>query len=1843
MISLLQEKSPQQILAEQLVGPRQDRPRSVDDLSPMLGAGLGLPRPERMQQVSGTDMMSVLRKWEQLFAGQAMQSANMMGNLNKRVAELETQLAEQSRDKQHLRERQDLLEAASAHHSRSVQDVEHALKSAERLREKDAKALGADLESVRASTASALSKLSEALALTQQRSVDLHEQLHGQAALHQSLQARLAALEPAVAAAHADLRHVQDRGDSWARAAADGHTGVGARLAAVETRVDRVERVAVPEARGYVDLSLQRLSASVEEELSAVRRAVQEWQARVAAHETASEDRLRELHGKVDRAVASGPSLAAAAAADAEPGRLRGLERAVADAASRMADQQARLRAEVESLFEQLAATVREADARHSQLVGDLHERLAGRLDAQGESLAAVELGLEARRAQLEELARLEVDGRMEPVEALRLQLEARVDAALQRADQVREDLSAQVQLAHSRARSAGRGLKALALECEELRRSAQAAREPLERDLAALRVAQQAAEEGLRAALKASAEDAQSQIGGLRQLCERSEGLAREKAEAAKHDASVGAAGLRTQIAGLEQQLASLAESHGASRSRFAADIEALQGSQAMVADKLSVQGESFFGMLREARSELLQRMDSFHSKEEALHEQTLQLLRSSEAKPVALIAELRERQDSADVSISSLRNNIDERTRETHSLLNSATSRLLQIVEANSSHALAQLQDAQSEITRFGLLQTEAGDKFQRHLEESEGWRSAIGKQIAEVAAECRRSVEIVSASLDGLKDGLIEHRRDTVSKFSSMDTKLVDDVRKILNAIELHKEAHDKLKASTKSRFSDMQKEEEGQLELVWNEFSAIRGLIQAIQTEDNDERFKIQALLQSTSKDLQSEVDKESAARAQAVEALNLALSTEVGARAVGQDDLQRAIGALSDTCKEKDEQFASDLQTWKSETQIRLQAVTEEFNTHVLRNTANLEDMRAHAEDEQRQREGLQSAVDKIRVLTKDSLTALETEDRLLSDLIKKVASQVQTERWERDAAITEVYRRLQVARNLDSILQQMQDSELNKKFDQMDRRILATSEGSMTAIFAKTSEIEASIEKIRSKDVADINAKLQSMQDAAVVSSRNVDELDRKFSGEVSNLALNVLNKHESVHAENELIRARIEEEHKLLQDVTVSTEKNKSDIESVNTALKAGENEWREAVQALLNQLKLENSERLHEDQKLLEMLKTEEQSRTQDFSNLSASVESEASTRASQSEQQKEEIQSLTSTLNKHDESLKEHHERIQSLDERLTSSQAGSTERAEQLSVQITAVLETVERHGIQIESKAGKDDLEEQLKSLENETSSMNTELKHEMEGILQSVNVLEAAADKDVKGLLEELKALESKLGAGAAESQKNLDAATALAADIKVLQERELALTEEQVRLKEQADAAGGKAEIFEGRLTAFEADYVKNETFAPVSERVDSVDSRLAAVERDFVTEEKLKAVSDRVDSFAERLSTVEGDYVNEEKLKVVAQHAGALDERLKAVESDYAKETKLVGAIERVASVDKRLGELEADHVKGEQLKAVCEQADALADRLAKVEGNYVKEETLKPVVERVETFEKSITNLDVRSSQAEASRANDIKRVTAAEDRLKVVEKKVEAVKGKGSLSDDELRAMPPIKQLEESIARVEAKLAPAEQKAAAELAAEAKKLEQRIEQLASDKASTADMLFENNKALNEIDTVKNLRKQDAEAIQKLDGRIKVAEDQAKEHHGRIERLEAQRTEAPAAGSDSGDALKAHAKETEEKLDAIRKAADSMESTLHMRIDKLMVEDLRKASNDQSKDLADLKVAVNVQSKTLDKLDKKVRKVTDAVKALEELERLNGADDGGGEDEAPAALAA
>jgi DNA repair exonuclease SbcCD ATPase subunit len=258
--------------------------------------------------------------------------------------------------------------------------------------------------------------------------------------------------------------------------------------------------------------------------------------------------------------------------------------------------------------------------------------------------------------------------------------------------------------------------------------------------------------------------------------------------------------------------------------------------------------------------------------------------------------------------------------------------------------------------------------------------------------------------------------------------------------------------------------------------------------------------------------------------------------------------------------------------------------------------------------------------------------------------------------------------------------------------------------------------------------------------------------------------------------------------------------------------------------------------------------------------------------------------------------------------------------------------------------------------------------------------------------------------------------------------------------------------------------------------------------------------------------------------------------------------------------------------------------------------------VEADYAKREQVQGLEARVQAAEAEAARaakLEVRVEQAEGFRGGDLKRVTAAEEQLKTLVKTVEGLKAKGGLTDEELSAMKPVQDLAAEVKRVEALLGPAAEAAAAE----AKRLEGRVDELAAGKASVADVKFAADTAAGEMDTLKALRKADLDS---LGGRIDALERASKTAAG---------AGAGAGAADDVSGLRAEVKKLEEGLAAVKKASDDAEGALHTRIDKLMVDELRKASN--------------VQGQTLDKLDKKVRKLREAVKALEELAALHDPD--------------
>jgi hypothetical protein len=178
-------------------------------------------------------------------------------------------------------------------------------------------------------------------------------------------------------------------------------------------------------------------------------------------------------------------------------------------------------------------------------------------------------------------------------------------------------------------------------------------------------------------------------------------------------------------------------------------------------------------------------------------------------------------------------------------------------------------------------------------------------------------------------------------------------------------------------------------------------------------------------------------------------------------------------------------------------------------------------------------------------------------------------------------------------------------------------------------------------------------------------------------------------------------------------------------------------------------------------------------------------------------------------------------------------------------------------------------------------------------------------------------------------------------------------------------------------------------------------------------------------------------------------------------------------------------------------ADHMdEGELQKAAAQaaslaahdaaadgRAEALEGRLSTVEGGYVTEDRLKALAARVEAAEQmagKVGAIEMRTEQAESMRQNDLKRLADAEERVKALDKRVAGLQGKGGLTDEELAKMGPVAKLAGDVARVEALLGPLEERAAAE----AKRVEARVDAVDAAKASKADLEFQFNKTTAQV---------------------------------------------------------------------------------------------------------------------------------------------------------------
>jgi cytochrome c556 len=451
----------------------------------------------------------------------------------------------------------------------------------------------------------------------------------------------------------------------------------------------------------------------------------------------------------------------------------------------------------------------------------------------------------------------------------------------------------------------------------------------------------------------------------------------------------------------------------------------------------------------------------------------------------------------------------------------------------------------------------QADARRALQSLAEESGKWRLEADRQIAAAAETSRRSSESVAADVIALQREVFDHRRDVGVKFSHMDTKLVDDMRRILHAIQLHKDSLEKFKQSVGAQFTEVMNHEADQALHTREEFSAVRDEARRQSDKASQELTLLDSLLKSVAQDLKAEMDKECLERKLSIETMQNSASRQFFELQSGLEETSNAIYDSSETFAQHLGQLANTVHVLNAKCHQEVKGVKAELDDVSASHSQQLHSLVTSVDRAVQDGGVLHTKIDMVRVLLKDATDSLKDEDAHLAALMSSLSSELKGEQDDRKAAITEVYKRIQIARELDSMMQQIQDRDWTGKLAILKTDILRSSEADFQNMLSKTQEIESAIERLKSQEIASIHVKICDMEKSTDSITTRIDIMGKELSDDIGKLSLNVLKKHQIVQDEQTRLLEKISEGNLQIKEVKDALIVSYSEKESLKSDLK--------------------------------------------------------------------------------------------------------------------------------------------------------------------------------------------------------------------------------------------------------------------------------------------------------------------------------------------------------------------------------------------------------------------------------------------------------------------------------------------------------------------------------------------------------------------------------------------------------------------------------------------------------------------------------------------------------------
>ena len=717
---------------------------------------------------------------------------------------------------------------------------------------------------------------------------------------------------------------------------------------------------------------------------------------------------------------------------------------------------------------------------------------------------------LENKRAFLEEVVRAEIASRFAAMEDLKVQLEAREEEHKKELLALKDKQDAQLKLLQVKVKSNSRATRNLSATVEAAQRAAEQVRQDVEAELLSVDKKASQAEEAMRASLKSQAADLHLQLSALREMVQGMNGLGGTTQEDRDLEQDEKIENLRSSLSQANARIDSLSDHGEHDRGRLHKAILDFKSEYGVHKEDVE-QKLASLGIAAEALRENFQsRLESTDQHVQDVRVQVIDVIKDLHEGPEALFHEAQKRIDGCHTEMDALRQMLEDRCRQVQESSSSTCQELATQLETAQSRAALMQQQLRAEQARLDQADKAVRALFETHVRENKIWKEDADARIQTNHETALRVREVFASELRQIQASMASTQHDQAFKWQQMDAKLTDDTRKMLQAIQSFRVAHEALKASTDEHFAQLLAEEEKNLKRVWADIVANRTHCdrhieehRERMGEEEHQRKEAVTALQSLIDDLKQELGDTRKTLSDAVE-------HEASTRANADHALQEATKALREDTKEADHELERKIEQLEDRTDQAVQELRQDADeanaAHEQRSAHNSERIQAL----ETSLAGLDDEYRGTAALLADVQETSAAQHEQVEEALGKASAALRQEHNERQAAVTEVYIRMQVARETDALMWRVAESGMHAAVDEVRKQVQKSGEAAEMGVNERLQALSVQIAALKEED-AGIKIHVGELEAATTKSTEKLRAAGVALSKQVEETQANVV------------------------------------------------------------------------------------------------------------------------------------------------------------------------------------------------------------------------------------------------------------------------------------------------------------------------------------------------------------------------------------------------------------------------------------------------------------------------------------------------------------------------------------------------------------------------------------------------------------------------------------------------------------------------------------------------------------------------------------------------------------